>query len=88
MRPCCTAQKVVIFAVPGAFTPTCSLKHLPAGGVSYKSIALSAAFSSAQLEPVPVSLPKVFKLSCKGENYSSGVSTAFKFSLSKVLKLS
>lgn len=25
----CTGQRVVIFAVPGAFTPTCSAQHLP-----------------------------------------------------------
>ena len=33
-------KKVVIFAVPGAFTPTCSMKHLP--GFVEQSAALKA----------------------------------------------
>lgn len=33
-------KKVVLFAVPGAFTPTCSLKHLP--GFIEKADALKA----------------------------------------------
>ena len=38
-----TGKKVVLFAVPGAFTPTCSLKHLPgfleqAGAIRAKGI--------------------------------------------------
>lgn len=43
-------KKVVLFAVPGAFTPTCSAKHLPgfkqlAGDIKGKGIDLIACIS-------------------------------------------
>ncbi len=39
----CKGKKVVFFAVPGAFTPTCSMKHLPgfleqAGAIKTKGV--------------------------------------------------
>jgi glutaredoxin/glutathione-dependent peroxiredoxin len=34
----CDGKKVVLFAVPGAFTPTCSLKHLPGFAEQAKAI--------------------------------------------------
>lgn len=36
----CDGKKVVLFAVPGAFTPTCSLKHLP--GFAEQAAAIKA----------------------------------------------
>jgi peroxiredoxin len=36
----CKGKRVIVFAVPGAFTPTCSMKHLPgfvAGAQSLKA---------------------------------------------------
>lgn len=43
-------KKVVLFAVPGAFTPTCSLKHLPgfverAEEIKAKGVATIACIS-------------------------------------------
>lgn len=37
-------KRVVVFAVPGAFTPTCSMKHLPG------YVAAAAAFKAAGID--------------------------------------
>ncbi len=35
----CRGKRVVVFAVPGAFTPTCSMKHLPGFVAGAQSLA-------------------------------------------------
>lgn len=46
----CAGKKVVLFAVPGAFTPTCSMQHLPgfvekAGEIKAKGVDTIACMS-------------------------------------------
>lgn len=50
----CAGRKVVIFAVPGAFTPICSEQHLPgyvrqADALKAKGVAAIACLSTADL---------------------------------------
>lgn len=40
-------RKVVLFAVPGAFTPTCSARHLPGYVESSRRSAIEASMSTA-----------------------------------------
>ena len=42
-------KKVVLFAVPGAFTPTCSMAHLP--GYVVNADAIKAKGASMAVEP-------------------------------------
>jgi len=52
MKDYCAGRKVVIFALPGAFTPTCSEQHLPgyvqhADAIRAKGVAAIACLSTA-----------------------------------------
>lgn len=52
MKDYCAGRKVVIFALPGAFTPTCSEQHLPgfvanAQAIRDKGVAAIACLSTA-----------------------------------------
>ena len=60
-------KKVVLFAVPGAFTPTCSAKHLP--GFVQNADALAAKGADAV---VCMSVNDVFVMDAWGKDQSAG----------------
>ncbi|MBV1907075.1 MAG: peroxiredoxin [Pseudomonadales bacterium] len=55
-------KKVVLFAVPGAFTPTCSREHLPGYVVN------ADAFAKKGVEIVCLSVNDPFVMGCWGES--------------------
>ncbi|MDG2061379.1 MAG: peroxiredoxin [SAR86 cluster bacterium] len=63
----CSGKKVVLFAVPGAFTPTCSMQHVP-GFVEHAS-----AFKSKGVDTVAcISVNDPFVMSAWGQDRSVG----------------
>jgi len=60
-------RKVVLFAVPGAFTPTCSARHLPG------FIELESAFRAAGVDAIAcVSVNDVFVMHAWGKSANAG----------------
>ena len=81
-------KKVVLFSVPGAFTPTCSAKHLPGFVESYKDlldlgvdeiicIAVNDAFVMKAWEKDQNAKGKVTLLSDGNGDYSSALGLSF-----------
>lgn len=60
-------QKVVLFSVPGAFTPTCSAKHLP-GFVEYADEILSKGVDTIAC----MSVNDVFVMNAWGKSANAG----------------
>jgi len=60
-------KKVVLFAVPGAFTPTCSMKHLPG------FVDQAAAIKAKGVDTVAcMAVNDVFVMSAWGQSASAG----------------
>lgn len=62
-----TGKKVVLFSVPGAFTPTCSAKHLPG------FIEQAAAIKARGVDTIAcLSVNDVFVMAAWGQSASAG----------------
>src|ERR1043166_6356952 len=60
-------KRIVVFAVPGAFTPTCSMKHLP--GFVEQNAALSAKGVD---DVVCISVNDAFVMDAWGKSSNAG----------------
>jgi peroxiredoxin len=60
-------KRVVVFAVPGAFTPTCSMKHLPGFVEQYDALKKKGAD-----EIVCLSVNDAFVMDAWGKNSNAG----------------
>ena len=50
LQELCERKKVVLFAVPGAFTPTCSAQHLPGYLTNYSALKEKGVDSIKRIE--------------------------------------